>query len=99
MQRQLADNDRKITQILALQKMQSRADTNLGDFDNVRSKADAALMQHGKRAGQPLLGEPVIAYRRRMANELKQYSPTWKDTRIEAIRDDAFEAKIELRRS
>src|SRR5271163_3750013 len=95
MQRQLADNDRKIAQLIALNKMQSRADANLGDFDNVRSKADAALMQHGRRAGQPLLGEPVMAYRRRLAGQLKEYSPRWKDLPLEAVRADAFEAQIE----
>lgn len=71
------------------------SDAEFGKLAEIQSRADEALIQHGKRAGRPMLGETVIAYRRRMSNELKRYSPKWKDLPLEGIRDDAFEAQIE----
>ncbi len=71
------------------------SDAEFGKLADIQSRADEALIQHGKRAGRPMLGETVIAYRRRMSNELKKYSPKWKDLPLEGIRDDAFEAQIE----
>lgn len=71
------------------------SDAEFGRLAEIQSHADEALIQHGKRAGRPMLGETVIGYRRRMSNELKRYSPKWKDLPLEGIRDDAFEAQIE----
>jgi hypothetical protein len=71
------------------------SDAERAKFADIQSRADEALAMHGKRAKEQMLGETVIAYRRRMANELKKYSARWKDFPLEGIRDDAFEAQIE----
>ena len=88
--RKLEDNDRLINQLMANARMANARDSD-ANFDAIQARADDALQAHGRRAGRPMLGEPVLAYRRRMANELKKCSPKWKDFPIDGVRADAFE--------
>ncbi len=91
MNRKLAENEMLIQQLIAKSRMADRADTSVADFDAIQAKADAALTPHGRRAGPPLLGEPPMAYRRRMAGQLKAFAPTWADMPLEGVNDAAFE--------
>jgi hypothetical protein len=91
MARQIEDNDRKIAQLLSLQKIHDRADSNAGDYAAIQSRADSALSPHGKRAGAPMLGEPLAVYRKRLGGEVAKCSPRWADLPLEGIRDDAFQ--------
>jgi hypothetical protein len=68
-------NDAKIRQLQSLHQMADRADTSVGDFESAQRRADQALQPHGRRAGPPMLGEPVQAYRRRLAGEVQKHAP------------------------
>jgi hypothetical protein len=77
MARQLAENDRKISQLMALQKMASSQDTNSVSFGDIQSRADEALSRHGKRASAPMLGENSLSYRKRLATQVAALTPKW----------------------
>ena len=65
----LEANAVKLAQLQSLHNMADRADADAGSFADIQSRADRALMQHGKRAGQPMLGEGTMSYRRRLAGQ------------------------------
>jgi 8-oxo-dGTP pyrophosphatase MutT (NUDIX family) len=52
-------------------------------------KADRIYLMHGGRASRPMDGETHMAYRRRLANGLKDHSPAWKDIDITPFAGDA----------
>lgn len=70
-------------------------DADYHQFADVQARADSVFVAHGQRAPRPLDGEPLGAYRRRMAKALKAHSVKWKDVAVEAIADDATFANIE----
>ena len=70
------------------------ADTDRAALSQVQARADEVQIQLGKRAPQPLVGESPVAYRRRMADDLKQYSDRFKDERLDSLPDSLF-AKLE----
>ena len=91
MARQLAENDRKISQLMALQKMASSQDTNSVSFADIQSRADEALSRHGRRAGAPMLGETPLNYRKRLATQLAAFAPKWAALPMGGVNDAAFE--------
>jgi hypothetical protein len=91
----LADNDRKIAQLQSLHQLAVRADNNVADYEGAQRRADEAIAPHGRLAAAPMLGEPITAYRRRMAGEVQKHSPKWKDFPLAGVRADAFESQIE----
>jgi hypothetical protein len=95
-ERKLADTDRKIIQLQSLHKLQANASDNAGDYSAIQSRADAALQPHGKRAGPPLFGEPIGVYRKRLAGQVAACTEKWASFPLSGVRDDAFEAQIEL---
>jgi 8-oxo-dGTP pyrophosphatase MutT (NUDIX family) len=58
-------------------------------------RADRIYLMHGSKAPRALDGETLIAYRRRLANGLKEHSKAWKDIDLKVIADDAAFANIE----
>jgi 8-oxo-dGTP pyrophosphatase MutT (NUDIX family) len=52
-------------------------------------KADRIYLMHGARASRPMDGETHMAYRRRLANGLKDHSPAWKEIDISPFVNDA----------
>jgi hypothetical protein len=58
-------------------------------------KADRLYLMHGGRAPRPLDGETLLAYRRRMASDLKEHSPAWKGIDLRVIADDTAFGNIE----
>jgi 8-oxo-dGTP pyrophosphatase MutT (NUDIX family) len=58
-------------------------------------RADRIYSMHGKRAPRALDGETLMAYRRRLANELREHSPAWKTIDLKVIADDAAFGNIE----
>ena len=57
----------------------------------VQARADEVYMAFGKRAPQAMSGEELLAYRKRLVNQLKVHSPTWKDVDVINLKADAFD--------
>lgn len=70
-------------------------DADYAAMADAQVKADRIQLMHGKRANRPLDGESLIAYRRRLANELKEHSPAWKDIDLSVVVGDAAFANVE----
>ena len=51
-------------------------------------RADRIYLMHGARASRPMDGETHMAYRRRLANGLKDHSPAWKEIDISPFVND-----------
>jgi 8-oxo-dGTP pyrophosphatase MutT (NUDIX family) len=89
-----ADAEAEVRQRIA--DVEKRLPKQMTDADYT-AMADAQVtahriyLMHGKQAPRPMEGETTIRYRRRLANELKEYSPAWKDIDLSAtIKDEAF---------
>lgn len=68
-------------------------DTNDDDYHKMadaQAVADDVFTDFGKRAPRPLQGENVQAYERRCVRMLREHSPTWKASDVNAFADDAF---------
>lgn len=55
-----------------------------------QARADGVAQLFGKQANPPLHGENPIAYRKRLAEALKKYSPEMKDVRMDSLNGSAF---------
>ena len=80
--------------------VENRLPKQLNDADyaamaDAQVGADKIFLMHGKRAPRPLDGETLIAYRRRLASNLKEHSPAWKGIELSAIADDNAFTNIE----
>lgn len=53
-------------------------------------RADRVAQLFGKQANPPLHGENPIAYRKRLAEALKKYSPEMKEVRMDSLSGQAF---------
>jgi hypothetical protein len=58
-------------------------------------KADRVYLMHSKRSPRPLDGESLFGYRRRIATDLKEHSPAWKDVDLRSIADEMAFNNIE----
>jgi hypothetical protein len=90
----VAENDAKILALQAIHKQASAQDNATADYESAQRRADEALQPHGGRAGPPLLGEPISAYRKRLCGEVQKHSAKWRDLPLGGVRSDAF-AQIE----
>jgi len=63
-------------------------DADYAAMADAQVTADKIYMMHGGRAPRPLDGERLIAYRRRLATQLKEHSRAWKDIDLSVIADD-----------
>jgi hypothetical protein len=86
MRKRIADVEARLPKQMTDADYSAMADAQVG--------ADRVLMMHGKRAPRPLDGENLAAYKRRLAGDLKEYSPAWKDVNLSAIHDEAAFSNI-----
>jgi 8-oxo-dGTP pyrophosphatase MutT (NUDIX family) len=70
-------------------------DADYSAMADAQVAADRVLLMHGKRASRPIDGENLIAYRRRLAGDLKEYSSAWKDINLNVISDEVAFKNIE----
>lgn len=88
---QLAEQ-RKVIEELTKLVRQPIADSDRSGLAEVQSRADSVLTALGEgRAPQPLVGESVPNYRRRMAAKIQSHSRDWKETRLDALPAEVFE--------
>ena len=76
-------------------KPKQMSDADYAAIADTQVRADRIYSMHGGKAGRPLDGETLIAYRRRMVNGLKEHSAAWKSIDLKAIADDAAFTNIE----
>ena len=74
-------------------------DVTDADYSTVigfQARADAIYNAHGGSAPRPLGSEAPMNYRLRLVDDLKRYSPKWKDKKLGAIAtDEAFFSEVE----
>jgi ADP-ribose pyrophosphatase YjhB (NUDIX family) len=70
-------------------------DADYAAMADAQVRADRLYLMHGTRAPRPLDGESLMAYRRRMASDLKEHSPSWKGIDLRVIADDTAFGNIE----
>lgn len=56
---------------------------------DAQCKADSAYAAHGMRAPAPMMGESLLAYRKRLATKMQEHSPQMKGVSLAAINDGA----------
>jgi 8-oxo-dGTP pyrophosphatase MutT (NUDIX family) len=59
-------------------------------FADSQARADAVYQVHGDSAPRPMLGESVLAYRKRLASKFKSCSNEFKDVDLGVINDSAL---------
>lgn len=59
-------------------------------LSQAQARADGVAQLFGKQANPPLHGENPVAYRKRLAEALKKYSPEMKDVRMDSLSGSAF---------
>ncbi len=75
--------------IAKLKKQQeARPMANLAAFEDVQTKADAVLREHGERASPQLPGEDIVSYSIRLHRPLQKFSPKWKSVDLGIISAD-----------
>jgi 8-oxo-dGTP pyrophosphatase MutT (NUDIX family) len=70
-------------------------DADYAAMADAQVRADRICLMHATRAARPLDGENLMAYRRRLASNLKEHSPAWKDIDLRVISDDTAFTNIE----
>jgi len=95
---ELAASKKRIEELeKALPAIRAMIPKQLSDEDynvmaELQAKADSAYQGFGKKAPRPLDGEAANAYRRRLANGLKEFSPAMKEVNLSDFSDGkAFE--------
>jgi hypothetical protein len=83
------ENDELRNRIRTLEQQTARVTRQLTGAEShelieIQARHDAAGAALGERASSPRLGESPLAYRRRLAQTLAQYSPEFKDSRFDA---------------
>lgn len=79
----------------ALAGQSTLSDAEAAEMGTARLHADSALRSAGKAAMQPFPGEKVLAYRKRVINELKCHSDSLKNADVSTIADSATLSLIE----
>jgi hypothetical protein len=93
--KKISENEMLIQQLMSQSRMASTQDASIAEYEACQQRADQALQPFARRAGPPLLGEPIMSYRRRLAGEVQKHAPKWKDFPLAGVRVDAFECTIE----
>jgi 8-oxo-dGTP pyrophosphatase MutT (NUDIX family) len=86
---------RKSVADVAAKLPRQMTDADYAAMADSQVKADRIYLMHGSKAPRALDGETLIAYRRRLANGLKEHSKSWKDIDLKVISDDAAFSNIE----
>ena len=63
-------------------------DEEYDQFAAAQARADAVYSAYGNSAPRPLQGESLLQYRRRLLNDLKQYSEDWKNSDLRVVAVD-----------
>jgi 8-oxo-dGTP pyrophosphatase MutT (NUDIX family) len=71
------------------------SDADYAKFADAQARADVVFSAFNDSASRPLQGEGLTAYRKRLANKLKDHSAKWKAVDLSAIADDAAFSIIE----
>lgn len=71
------------------EKEEKKADDDAG-YADAQVRADRVYAAFGDHAPRPVIGETLIAYRRRLAKKFQVHSPTYKDINLGAIADAAL---------
>lgn len=74
---------------LASKMPKQLSDEDYAAMASAQAKADSIYAAHSSKSPRPLDGETLLGYRRRMASQLKEHSPTWKGVDLSAIADEA----------
>jgi hypothetical protein len=93
------DDSELVSRIARLERIRSKplSDEEIDAIYDVQSRADDIYVALGKRgAPRHQDGETLLGYRRRLARDLKAYSPTWKDKNLHAIADESIFEVAEL---
>jgi hypothetical protein len=69
-------------------KQQGRPMANLAAFEDVQTKADAVLREHGERASPQMPGEDIVNYAIRLHRPMQKFSPKWKSVDLGIISAD-----------
>lgn len=83
------DLERRLDE-LTLMVRRPMADSHREELLSAQSRADEILIQLGKRAPQPMVGEAPLDYRRRVVSDLKPLSPQWKEIKLDSFDEQAF---------
>lgn len=68
----------------------SLTDEDFSKLSQAQARADGVFQMFGKQAPRPMNAETLQEYRLRIANDLKEHSPTWKASNLAVIAvDDA----------
>ena len=73
------------------------SDEERGQFADAQGRADSVYSAFGKAASHPMVGEGLLAYRRRLAAGLKQHSKDWSTvdlSRLDSVAFDVVEKSI-----
>jgi 8-oxo-dGTP pyrophosphatase MutT (NUDIX family) len=63
-------------------------DADYAAMADAQVKADRIMLMHDKRAPGPWGGEALLAYRRRLSEGLKEFSPRWKEVNLGVVAAD-----------
>jgi hypothetical protein len=69
---------------------EERSDAESEEIADAQARCDSVAHMFGKSARQAIRGEKGPAYRRRLVDDYKQYSPNWKDVDLAALPIAAF---------
>jgi hypothetical protein len=69
---------------------EERSDEESEEIADAQARCDSVAQMFGKSARQAIRGERGPAYRRRLVDDYKQYSPNWKDVDLAALPIGAF---------
>lgn len=84
-----ADSDDLKKRIADVEKVMARmSDADREELTEIQAKADSVYQAFGDRAPQPQAGEDKLAYRRRLAGDLKKHTTRFKDVNLHAIHDE-----------
>lgn len=84
-------------QIAALQsKVAERSVTDREELAKAQARADSVAMALGETSGiNPVMGESVFAFRKRLASRFAKFSSRFKDVDVNGIKDAALFAPVE----
>lgn len=86
---EIADLKTRLTELSPLVQ-RPRDDDQATRIADAWTKADGVYSALGKKAPNPLPNEDPDAYQRRVARDLKSYSPRYKDANLHAVADSVI---------
>lgn len=87
-QKVIADLQARVEALTAATKPMD--DATFVEMADAQARADSVYSMFGKRAPRPLNGESKLAYRKRLAEGLREHSARWKNVLLTALGGEAF---------